>query len=105
MLVNGKVASVVLAVALLCMAPKVPAQQGVGVGLPISRACWPGGWEKRHSPGSFTFAAHQAFFEAEHRAQGMAGGDHLRTGACGVGEALKVEPDQPRDECEIGASA
>ncbi|WP_189514758.1 STM4013/SEN3800 family hydrolase [Cerasicoccus arenae] len=22
----------------------------------------PGGWEKRHSPGSFTYAAHQAFF-------------------------------------------
>ncbi len=23
---------------------------------------FPGGWEKRHSPGSFTFSAHQAFF-------------------------------------------
>ena len=41
----------------------------------VAAACWdagripnlarlmpPAGWEKRHSPGSFTFAAHQAFF-------------------------------------------
>src|ERR1700756_2979362 len=41
----------------------------------VAQACWaegrtpnlasvlpPTGWERRHSPGSFTFAAHQAFF-------------------------------------------
>lgn len=30
---------------------------------PHLKACLPGGqWEKRHSPGNFTYAAHQAFF-------------------------------------------
>lgn len=28
----------------------------------LSRHLSPGGWEKRHTPGSFTFAAHMAFF-------------------------------------------
>lgn len=28
----------------------------------LARRLGPGGWERRHSPGSFTFAAHQAFF-------------------------------------------
>lgn len=30
--------------------------------LPNFKALFPGGWQKCHSPGSFTFAAHQAFF-------------------------------------------
>src|SRR2546423_787305 len=29
---------------------------------PNFSALLPGGWEARHSPGSFTYAAHQAFF-------------------------------------------
>jgi hypothetical protein len=29
---------------------------------PHLASLFPGGWEKRHSPGSFTFPAHQAFF-------------------------------------------
>lgn len=29
---------------------------------PHFAALFPGGWEKRHTPGSFTYAAHQAFF-------------------------------------------
>lgn len=29
---------------------------------PNLSACLPGGWEKRHTPGSFTLAAHAAFF-------------------------------------------
>lgn len=29
---------------------------------PFLRRLLPSGWEKRHTPGSFTFAAHQAFF-------------------------------------------
>lgn len=28
----------------------------------LARLTGPGGWEKRHTPGNFTFAAHQAFF-------------------------------------------
>lgn len=28
----------------------------------LARLAGPGGWERRHSPGSFTFPAHQAFF-------------------------------------------
>ncbi|WP_395749177.1 STM4013/SEN3800 family hydrolase [Prosthecobacter sp.] len=28
----------------------------------LARLTGPGGWEKRHTPGSFTFPAHQAFF-------------------------------------------
>jgi hypothetical protein len=28
----------------------------------LARWLWPRGWEKRHSPGNFTYAAHQAFF-------------------------------------------
>ena len=31
-------------------------------GTPHLAALFPGGWEERHSPGSFTFPAHQAFF-------------------------------------------
>lgn len=31
-------------------------------GTPNLTAVFPGGWEKRHSPGNFTFPAHQAFF-------------------------------------------
>lgn len=31
-------------------------------GTPNLAKLFPGGWEKRHSPGSFTFPAHQAFF-------------------------------------------
>ncbi|GAA5130939.1 STM4013/SEN3800 family hydrolase [Luteolibacter yonseiensis] len=31
-------------------------------GTPNLAALFPSGWEKRHSPGSFTFPAHQAFF-------------------------------------------
>lgn len=30
--------------------------------LPNMKACFPEGWQKCHSPGSFTYAAHQAFF-------------------------------------------
>jgi hypothetical protein len=30
--------------------------------LPSLRAVFPGGWERRHSPGSFTYPAHLAFF-------------------------------------------
>src|SRR5881397_966516 len=29
---------------------------------PNLRRWLPGGWEERHSPGSFTYAAHQSFF-------------------------------------------
>src|SRR5687767_14449144 len=31
-------------------------------GTPNFAHCFPAGWEKRHTPGSFTLAAHQAFF-------------------------------------------
>lgn len=31
-------------------------------GTPNLAVLFPGGWEKRHSPGNFTFPAHQAFF-------------------------------------------
>lgn len=39
------------------------AEQEMNAGhLPNLAALFPHGWEKRHSPGSFTFPAHQAFF-------------------------------------------
>lgn len=40
----------------------VATQEFANGGTPCLAAEFPTGWEKRHSPGSFTYAAHQAFF-------------------------------------------
>ncbi|MCW5808277.1 MAG: STM4013/SEN3800 family hydrolase [Deltaproteobacteria bacterium] len=63
----------------------------------------PGGWEERHSPGTFTFAAHQAFFAGflptpaapgRHRrrlALGFEGSETIGRGTCTLEGATIVE--------------
>ena len=42
--------------------------------LPVLGRCLPAaGWERRHSPATFTYAAHQAFFAAHGAGAGLGG--------------------------------
>ena len=70
---------------------------------PNLAACLPEGWERRHSPGTFTYAAHQAFFAGflptpdrpgRHRrrlALGFEGSETIAAGTCVLEGANIVE--------------
>lgn len=61
-------------------------------GTPFLRGLIPDGWERRHTPGSFTFAAHAAFF-AGFLPTPAAPGPHVRPYALAFAGSETIGPD------------